>query len=194
MYNPFFKRIVDLLLSLTVVCILSPVFAIVSLLVYLNMGRPVLYTQERTGKTKKKFTIYKFRTMRLDLGRESDQDRLTPLGVILRRWSLNELPQLFNVIKGDMSLVGPRPLLPEYDVHYSHEQNRRFLVKPGITGLAQTSGRNNLQWDEKFSLDVAYVENLSAWNDFKILIRTMFVVLGAKGFQESGEEKKFSDL
>ena len=132
--------------------------------------------------------------MRLDLGRESDQDRLTPLGVILRRWSLDELPQLFNVIKGDMSLVGPRPLLPEYDVHYSHEQNRRFLVKPGITGLAQTSGRNNLQWDEKFSLDVAYVENLSAWNDFKILIRTMFVVLGAKGFQESGEEKKFSDL
>ena len=104
------------------------------------------------------------------------------------------MPQILNVIKGDMSLVGPRPLLPEYDSHYSTEQNKRFLVKPGVTGLAQVRGRNSLKWDDKFALDVNYVENQSMFNDFKILIQTVFVVFGAKGFRKSGEEKKFSDL
>ena len=158
------------------------------------MGAPVLFTQTRSGQEKKGFKIYKFRTMRDGKEYDSDEERITPLGDKLRRWSLDELPQLFNVFKGDMSLVGPRPLLPEYDGHYSEEQNKRFLVKPGVTGLAQVVGRNDLQWDEKFSLDVEYVNNLTALNDFKILVKTVFVVFGAKGFRKSGEEKKFSEL
>ena len=124
----------------------------------------------------------------------TDESRITRLGDVLRKWSIDELPQLINVIKGDMSLIGPRPLLPEYDEHYSNEQNKRFLIKPGVTGLAQVLGRNDLTWDEKFSLDVQYVENLSFINDLKILIRTFNVVFGAKGFRKSGEDKKFSDI
>jgi sugar transferase EpsL len=129
------------------------------------MGAPVLFTQIRSGQSKKGFTIYKFRTMRDGAEGDSDEDRITSLGNTLRRWSLDELPQLFNVVKGDMSLVGPRPLLPEYDAYYSDEQNKRFLVKPGVTGLAQVVGRNDLQWNEKFALDIAYVNSLSALND-----------------------------
>ena len=194
MYRIIIKRVMDFLLSMILILALSPVFTIVSLLILLNMGSPILFTQLRSGQYKKSFKIYKFRTMRNDSMDGSDSDRITNLGDFLRRWSLDELPQIFNVIKGDMSLVGPRPLLPEYDSHYSAEQNKRFLVKPGVTGLAQVEGRNDLKWDEKFALDVSYVENQSMFNDVKILIRTVFVVFGAKGFRKSGEEKKFSDL
>ena len=194
MYRIIIKRVMDFLLSMILILALSPVFTIVSLLILLNMGSPILFTQLRSGQYKKSFKIYKFRTMRNDSMDGSDSDRITNLGDFLRRWSLDELPQIFNVIKGDMSLVGPRPLLPEYDFHYSAEQNKRFLVKPGVTGLAQVEGRNDLKWDEKFALDVSYVESQSMFNDVKILIRTVFVVFGAKGFRKSGEEKKFSDL
>ena len=194
MYKLVFKRVVDFLASATLIIVLSPVLLIVSLLILKDMGAPVLFTHTRSGKSKRGFKIYKFRTMRDGSEGESDEERITALGNKLRRWSLDELPQLINVIKGDMSLVGPRPLLPEYDSHYSEEQNKRFLVKPGVTGLAQVEGRNDLQWNEKFELDVKYVNNLSALNDFKILVQTVFVVFGAKGFRKSGEEKKFSDL
>jgi len=194
MYRLTIKRVMDFLLSIILIVALSPVFALVSLLILLNMGSPILFTQLRSGQYKKSFKIYKFRTMRDESEGGADSDRITILGGFLRRWSLDELPQILNVIKGDMSFVGPRPLLPEYDSHYSAEQNKRFLVKPGVTGLAQVEGRNSLKWDEKFALDVNYVESQSMLNDFKILIRTVFVVFGAKGFHKSGEEKKFSDL
>ena len=194
MYRLIIKRIVDFLLSIILIVVLSPIFILVSLLILMNMGSPILFTQLRSGQYKKSFKIYKFRTMCDELKGGSGSDRITSLGDFLRRWSLDELPQILNVIKGDMSLVGPRPLLPEYDSHYSTEQNKRFLVKPGVTGLAQVRGRNSLKWDDKFALDVNYVENQSMFNDFKILIQTVFVVFGAKGFRKSGEEKKFSDL
>lgn len=194
MYRRVFKRVIDFLFATILIIILSPVLLVVSLLIYKDMGTPILFTQIRSGQSKKGFRIYKFRTMRDHTEGASDQDRITALGNTLRRWSLDELPQLFCVIKGDMSLVGPRPLLPEYDAYYSDEQNKRFLVKPGVTGLAQVEGRNDLQWNEKFVLDIAYVESLSVFNDLKILVRTVFVVFGAKGFRKSGEEKKFSDL
>lgn len=122
-----------------------------------------------------------------------DENRITPLGSFLRKWSLDELPQLYNVIKGDMSLIGPRPLLPEYDKHYSEVQNKRFLVKPGITGLAQINGRNELTWEDKFFLDIKYVNTLCFSNDLKILFQTVYVVFVSKGFRKSGEDKKFNE-
>jgi len=194
MYKFFFKRILDLLVSLPLIVLLVPVFIFVSLLTLSDMGRPVLFTQIRSGKSKNAFKIFKFRTMRHPSDGTTDESRITRLGDILRKRGIDELPQLINVVKGDMSLIGPRPLLPEYDEHYSNEQNKRFLVKPGVTGLAQVLGRNDLTWDEKFSLDIQYVENLSFINDMKILLKTIDVVFGAKGFRKSGEDKKFSDI
>ncbi len=194
MYRLVFKRVIDLLSSVILLTLLSPVLLVVSLLIYRDMGAPVLFTQIRSGQSKKYFRIYKFRTMRDGSEGDSDEDRITTLGNTLRRWSLDEMPQLINVVKGNMSLVGPRPLLPEYDAHYTDEQNKRFLVKPGVSGLAQVEGRNDLQWNEKFILDIAYVNSLSALNDLQIIVRTVFVVFGAKGFRKSGEEEKFSDL
>jgi len=122
-----------------------------------------------------------------------EEDRLTNFGIFLRKFSLDELPQLINVIKGDMSLIGPRPLLIEYDNHYSYKQNLRFKVKPGITGLAQVQGRNNLTWEEKFEYDIRYVQQLSFVNDVKILIKTISVVFFSKGFKRVGEDKKFNE-
>ena len=150
MYKVLFKRIFDLLVSLPLIVFLVPIFIFVSLLILSDMGRPVLFTQIRSGKNKNAFKIFKFRTMRHPSVGTTDESRITRLGDILRKWSIDELPQLINVVKGDMSLIGPRPLLPEYDEHYSNEQNKRFLVKPGVTGLAQVLGRNDLTWDEKF--------------------------------------------
>lgn len=194
MYGLIGKRFVDLAISFLLIVFLSPIFIAISMVIYINMGPPILFFQTRTGKNKKRFRIYKFRTMMLgDVG-DSDADRITKLGNSLRRWSLDELPQLFNVLTGDMSLVGPRPLLPEYDAHYSNKQNKRFLVKPGITGLAQVSGRNDLQWDQKFSLDIEYVDNMSLLTDIAILIRTVYVVFIAKGFRKGGEDCKFNDI
>ncbi|MDA8631262.1 sugar transferase [Litoricolaceae bacterium] len=194
MYKLFFKRLFDLVFSLFLLVLLVPIFLFVPLLILSDMGRPIFFTQNRSGKNKKSFKIFKFRTMRYPSKGATDESRITRLGDVLRRLSIDELPQLINVIKGDMSLIGPRPLLPEYDEHYSNEQNKRFLIKPGVTGLAQVLGRNDLTWDEKFSLDIQYVENLSFSSDLKILIKTIYVVFGAKGFRKSGEDKKFSDV
>lgn len=156
------------------------------------MGLPIFFVQTRSGKNKKHFKIFKFRTMITDTYKLKEEDRLTSLGIFLRKFSLDELPQLFNVIKGDMSLVGPRPLLIEYDDNYSDKQNLRFLVKPGITGLAQVEGRNSLTWEEKFELDIKYVKQLSFVNDLEILIKTIKVVFFSKGFKRVGEDKKFN--
>jgi sugar transferase EpsL len=160
------------------------IMIIVSLLVYLNFGKPIFFKQKRLGKNNKVFAIYKFRTMnnnRDELGELlPDHQRLTPFGILLRKTSMDELPALINVFKGQMSLVGPRPFLAEYDSIYSFEQRRRHSVMPGITGWAQINGRNNIKWSEKFNLDLFYVDNISFMLDIKILFLTVFKVFAAK--------------
>jgi sugar transferase EpsL len=179
------KRLFDMLGAGLCLVLASPVLAAISVLVWRYHGRPVLFVQERPGLDAKIFKMYKFRTMvdeRDEHGRLLPDDRrLTRLGRFLRGSSLDELPELFNVLKGDMSLVGPRPLLVEYLPLYSREQARRHGVKPGITGWAQVNGRNAISWEEKFKLDVWYVDNWSLWVDVKILWLTFLKVLKRSG-------------
>lgn len=169
------KRLFDLSLAAIALGSAAPILAILASAVRLTMGPPIFFRQQRPGRGGKPFTLYKFRTMRL--GGSSDAERLTRLGRLLRRTSLDELPQLFNVLKGDMSLVGPRPLLMEYLPLYTAEQARRHEVRPGLTGWAQVKGRNALSWEEKFALDVWYVDNRSFWLDLRILALTVGQVL-----------------
>ena len=187
------KRVIDLALSITALLFLSPILLAVALLVLLNMGGPVLFCQLRPGLSGKLFEMYKFRTM-LDAPEGvvvSDEARITKLGRILRATSLDELPELMNVIKGDMSLIGPRPLLVEYLNKYTATQMRRHEVLPGISGLAQVKGRNNLTWNSKFRYDVFYVEHIGWRIDLMILLATVKVVLLRSGFRSHGEAKKF---
>jgi len=185
------KRIVDVLVSLLALVLLSPVIVIVAWKIRKNLGSPVLFRQVRPGKGGKAFAMVKFRTMRDATDEDGnplpDEERLTPFGNFLRSASLDELPELWNVIKGDMSLVGPRPLLMEYLPLYSKEQYRRHEVRPGVTGWAQVNGRNALSWEEKFKLDVWYVENHSFWLDIKILFLTVKKVLIRDGISAEGE-------
>lgn len=184
------KRTIDALAAVTGLLLLSPVFLIVSLLVTADLGRPVLFAQLRPGKAGKLFRMYKFRTMRDVVGAGGrqlpDSERLTKLGHLLRSTSLDELPELLNVLLGHMSLVGPRPLLPQYLDRYTPEQARRHEVKPGITGWAQVNGRNALTWEEKFQLDVWYVDNRSLWLDMRILLVTIVRVLKREGISSDG--------
>lgn len=179
------KRFMDLALAVPGFIILLPLLAVLTCLVHFKLGRPILYCQERAGLHGKPFLLYKFRTMteeRDSQGRLlSDKDRITPFGSFLRWSSLDELPELFNVIKGDLSLVGPRPLLMRYLPCYTETEHRRHLVKPGITGWAQINGRNHLPWDDRLALDVWYVENWTLWLDFKILLLTFFKVAQGHG-------------
>lgn len=184
------KRIFDFIISLVAFIVLSPIILIVSILVYIKLGSPILFKQERPGKGGKIFKMYKFRTM-LDsydkFGQAlPDEERLTKFGKILRSTSLDELPELINVIKGDMSLVGPRPLLVEYLELYSEEQNKRHNVRPGITGWAQVNGRNSISWNDKLKLDVEYVNNLSLILDIKILFLTVYKVFKRDGISQEG--------
>ena len=179
------KRLIDIVLSLIGLVLLSPVFLIVYCLVRLKLGNPVFFKQQRPGRFSKPFELIKFRTM-LDLKNAEghtlpDGERLGPFGRKLRVTSLDELPELWNVLKGDMSLVGPRPLLMEYFPLYSKEQRRRMNVRPGLTGWAQVNGRNALSWEQKFDLDVWYVDNQSTLLDIKIIIMTIFKVLSREG-------------
>lgn len=171
------------------VIVVSPIIALIALSIRIKMGSPVLFSQERVGIHNSVFTFYKFRTMtpvRSDeTGSDQDVDRITPLGAWLRNTSLDEIPQLFNVIKGDMLFVGPRPLLVEYLPLYTKRQAKRHDVKPGITGWAQVNGRNSTSWEEKFELDAWYVENRSFWLDLKILWMTLKTVAGRKGINQS---------
>lgn len=171
--------------------IFSPILAAAAVAIRVSMGRPIFFRQARAGLRGRLFAIVKFRTMRPEApgsrGTASDAERLTPLGRFLRATSIDELPTLWNVLRGDMSLVGPRPLLPEYLERYTPEQARRHEVKPGITGLAQVSGRNALSWEEKFRLDVAYVERRSFLLDVKILWLTAIRVLRREGISHPGE-------
>lgn len=184
------KRVVDITGASVGIILLAPVMLAVALLVLLTMGRPVLFRQQRPGLRGKPFTLYKFRTMR-DARSASgellpDELRLTTFGKWLRSTSLDELPELFNVLKGEMSLVGPRPLLMEYLPRYSPEQARRHEVKPGITGWAQVNGRNALTWEEKFRMDVWYVDHWNLWLDMKILLLTIWKVLKREGINAEG--------
>lgn len=182
------KRTFDIAVSLAVLAVMSPIMLGVALLIRIRMGSPVLFKQERPGLDTKTFRIYKFRTM-LDKHDAAgnllpDGERLTGIGTFLRRFSVDELPQLFNVLKGDMSLVGPRPLLVKYLPFYTGVERKRFLVRPGITGLAQISGRNELPWNERLALDVEYVEKWSFRLDMDILVRTFKKVWTRDGFIE----------
>ncbi len=174
----YFKRIIDFVASLTALIILSPLIALSAVLVKISDGGSVLFKQRRPGKDGKIFTVYKFRTMSEktedENGRElSDVERMTKIGSFLRKTSLDELPQLFNVLKGDMSFIGPRPLLCEYLELYTPYQMRRHEVLPGISGLAQVNGRNAITWEEKFDYDVYYVDHMSFWLDLKIIFKTI---------------------
>ncbi len=175
------KRAFDFAAALTGLVVLSPVLLLLAILVRFKLGSPVLFKQDRPGLNGNIFTMYKFRTMtdgRNERGELlADEERLSLFGRFMRKSSMDELPELLNVLKGDMSLVGPRPLLTEYMEFYTDREVLRHSVRPGITGLAQVSGRNNLLWDERLELDVKYVENMSFYIDMKILIRTFFKVL-----------------
>lgn len=179
------KRIFDLVMAITGIFLLLPLLCIISILIWLKLGWPIFFCQERPGLWGKPFLLYKFRTMTDRKGRDgkllSDQERLTPLGVFLRSTSLDELPELVNVIKGDLSLVGPRPLLMRYLPYFTEREQLRHSVRPGITGLAQISGRNYLPWDERLGLDVWYVENWTLWLDVKILFQTIRKVFAREG-------------
>lgn len=186
----YFKRVIGFMISLIALIVLSPVILIVGILVYIKLGSPIIFKQERPGKDGKIFKMYKFRTM-LDSYNKfgealPDEERLTKFGKILRSTSLDELPELINVIKGDMSLVGPRPLLVEYLELYSDEQKKRHNVRPGITGWAQVNGRNSITWNEKLNLDVEYVKNLSLILDIKILFLTVYKVFKRDGINQEG--------
>jgi len=179
------KRVLDLSVVLLLVPVWVPVAAVVALAVWASLGRPVLFRQERAGLGGRPFWLVKFRTMREGL--EPDAARLTCFGRFLRAASLDEIPELWNVIKGEMSLVGPRPLPVRYLDRYTPEQNRRHEVLPGITGWAQVHGRNALDWETKFRYDIDYVDSRSAWLDFKILAMTVFQVLVPRGISHAGE-------
>lgn len=182
------KRLFDIICSVCGLLILSPVILIVAWMIRRKLGSPVLFKQERPGLHGKSFLMIKFRTMRDAVDSNGrplpDSERMTPFGRFLRSSSLDELPELWNVLKGDMSLVGPRPLLMQYLPLYSDEQRRRHEVKPGVTGWAQINGRNSLSWDEKFKLDVWYVDNHTLWLDLKILFLTIKKVLIKEGISQ----------
>lgn len=185
MYRKYFKRPMDFILSLLAIIFLSPVLLIVALLVRIKLGSPVIFKQNRPGLNEEIFTMYKFRTMTDERDENgellSDDIRLTGFGKKLRASSLDELPELFNILKGDMSIIGPRPLLVEYLPLYDEYQKRRHEVRPGLSGLAQIGGRNAIEWEDKFDLDVKYVNNISFLGDWNIIITTLRKVLIREG-------------
>lgn len=183
------KRVMDIIGSLMGLILVSPIILVISLMVYLTMGRPIFFKQVRPGLYGKPFTIYKFRTM-LDLRDKNgnllpDEKRLTPFGNLLRKFSIDELPELWNVLKGDMSLVGPRPLLIEYMPYFTEHEKLRFTLKPGITGLAQVNGRNFMSWSARFENDIKYINNWNIRLDISILLITIKKTLLKEGFVEN---------
>ena len=184
-YKRYIKRLMDFILSLMAIIVLSPILLIVAILVRVKLGGPVLFKQERPGLNEKIFMMYKFRTMTEERDENGvflpDSVRLTRFGRILRSTSLDELPELFNILKGDMSIIGPRPLLVQYLPLYNAHQKRRHDVRPGLSGLAQVSGRNTISWEDKFSLDVEYVDSVSFLEDWKIIFLTLKKVFIREG-------------
>lgn len=190
MYVKFIKPLLDRVTAFILLILFLPLIIITAVLITFTLGRPIVFTQQRPGLQGKIFTIYKFRTMSDDKGPDgellSDAVRLKGIGKAVRSLSLDELPQLWNVLKGEMSFVGPRPLLVEYLPLYSLEQSNRHNVKPGITGLAQINGRNAISWEDKFRYDVEYVQNISFWLDLKIIFLTIEKVFNKEGISQEG--------
>lgn len=185
MYKHFIKRLLDIVFSGMGLIVLSPLLAVLAVLVRVKLGSPVIFKQERPGRNEKIFTLYKFRTMTDKRDTDGmllpDCERLTKFGRLLRATSLDELPELWNVLKGDMALVGPRPLLVSYLPLYNETERRRHEVSPGITGYAQVKGRNSISWKKRFALDIYYVDNLSFWLDCKIILMTFYTVIKRDG-------------
>lgn len=190
MYRRYIKRQMDFILSLCALIVLSPVLLITVVLVRMKLGSPVIFRQKRPGLNEKIFTLYKFRTMTDDCDENGellpDEIRLTRFGKLLRSTSLDELPELFNILKGDMSVIGPRPLLIQYLPLYNDHQKRRHEVRPGLSGLAQVSGRNAISWEDKFNLDVQYVDSVSFIGDWKIIFLTLKKVFTREGINSEG--------
>ena len=184
MYRKYIKRLLDIVLSFIAIIILLPIYAIISILVLIFMGWPILFKQPRPGKNEKIFNMYKFRTMTNKKDKEGnllpDEQRLNKFGKFLRATSLDELPELFCILTGKMSIVGPRPLLVKYLQYYTEEEKHRHDVRPGLTGLAQVCGRNNLDWDERFEKDIEYVNKITFINDTKIVIKTITSIVKRK--------------
>ena len=176
MYKLLFKRLLDFILSLVALIVLSPIMLIIAIMIRIKLGKPVIFKQKRPGKDEKIFEMYKFRTMSDKRDRKgnllSDEDRLTKFGKLLRATSLDELPELFNILKGDMSIVGPRPQLVRDMVFMSDKQRKRHSVRQGLTGLAQVNGRNNISWEDKINYDLKYIDKITFINDFKIIMNT----------------------
>ena len=197
MYAKYIKRMLDFILSLIALIVLSPLMIIIGILVRIKLGKPVIFKQKRPGKNEKIFTLYKFRTMTDEKDEQgnllADEKRLTKFGKFLRSTSLDELPELWNILKGEMAIVGPRPLLVEYLPLYNEEQKHRHDIKPGLTGLAQISGRNAIQWEEKFKEDIEYVNNITFIQDTKIILKTFIKVFKKDGINQEGNAtmKKF---
>lgn len=197
MYNKYIKRLVDIVCASLAIIVFSWLYIIVAILVRIKLGSPILFKQERPGKNCRIFKLYKFRTMTDKKGPDGnllpDEERLTPFGEFLRKTSLDELPEAFNILKGDMSVVGPRPLLVKYLPLYNETQMRRHEVRPGLTGLAQISGRNAISWEEKFDLDIEYIDNISFLGDVRIIFLTVFKAfikrenINAEGMATIGE-------
>ena len=196
-YKGYIKRPLDIILAVTALIILSPILIIVAILVRTKLGSPIIFKQARPGLKEKIFTMYKFRTMTDERDENGellpDSVRLTKFGRLLRSTSLDELPELFNIVKGDMSLIGPRPLLVQYLPLYNSHQKRRHEVRPGLSGLAQVSGRNTISWEEKFDLDIKYVDDVSVILDWKIIILTIKKVFLKEGitFNTNKNDNKF---
>ena len=190
-YKKFVKTFFDFVLGFVILIILFPLFLTISFFIYLSLGRPVLFIQERGGFKNSIFKLYKFRTMTNQKNSQNillpAVERLTKFGKFLRKTSLDELPSLINILKGEMSFIGPRPFIKQYLDIYTKDQKRRHLVKPGITGLAQVNGRNNISWDQKFKYDIYYVDNISIILDLKILFKTFIVVIKQKNISEHDE-------
>jgi len=191
MYKQFGKRLFDILFTVLALCVFAPIVGVIALFVRVNLGRPIFFFQKRPGLNEKPFTLLKFRTMTAAYDAQGnvrpDAERLTSFGRFLRSTSIDELPELFNVLRGEMSLVGPRPLLTEYLTRYDSQQARRHNVRPGITGLTQISGRNAISWEDKFRYDVWYVDNWSLWLDVKILWMTLLKVIKREGINHPGQ-------
>lgn len=190
MYRKYIKRILDFTLSLIALIVLSPILLITAILVKIKLGSPIIFKQQRPGKNEKIFTLYKFRTMTDKKDEEGnllpDEKRLTKFGEILRNTSIDELPELINILKGDMSIVGPRPLLVEYLELYDEKQKHRHNVRPGLTGLAQISGRNSITWEEKFEEDIQYINKITFIVDVKIILKTILKVFKREGIAQEG--------